>query len=463
MEKIPKIEKLNNHNYFTWKYKIELLLINEDLWDVITDEAPTAAAHLRNWRKRDNKARSTIGLTVEDSQLVHIRDKTTAQETWNALKEIHEKCTLTNRISIYKRIALTRMQENQNIEDHLNTMIGLFQKLSALGDIASEEWKIGMVFASLPASYSTLVTALEARPEDDLRWSLVYSKLLDEYQRQKEQEDASFKQNQEKVLKISTQRETYCYFCKKNSHKMADCFKLKRYQQFTDFEKFQKESEKNNIKNNEVNSAKMLTEKEEEEEDCDFILSIQADTESEEMCKKGPTKCAQLIKLFSKLNKIKIENEVDFEAKINQFSVLFNKFEKVDRELSDSHKIAFVLNALPKYYQKFILKFEKESFTWERFLSDLLITIRKIQEEKWNNSQARNQQIKTIGNIETKNIKCGEFSNGFSKEWVSKPKEREAIRIQELSKQSISPMMKSPQPSTSQKMKMKKRRKSKGQ
>lgn len=231
MEKIPKIQKLNNQNYFKWKYKIELLLINEDLWEVITDEPPITPTRLREWRKKDNKARSTIGLTVEDNQLVHIRGKETALETWNALKSIHEKDTLTNRISIYKKIALLRMKESDSIEEHLNQMIGLFQVLDDLGDTATEEWKIGMVFASLPSSYSTLVTALEARPESDLKWSLVYSKLLDEFQRQKETEETIWKKNEEKVMKISIQKD-FCHFCKKNSHKMNDCFKLKRYKQF---------------------------------------------------------------------------------------------------------------------------------------------------------------------------------------------------------------------------------------
>lgn len=158
MKKIPKVEKLNNTNYFTWKFKLELLLINDDLWSAFTEEQPSTAARLREWQRKDDKARTTIGLLVEDSQLVHIRGKRTALETWNSLKAVHEKHTLTNRISIYKRIALTRMNESDNMEEHLNCLTALFQKLEDLGDIATEEWKIGIVFASLPQSYSTLVT-----------------------------------------------------------------------------------------------------------------------------------------------------------------------------------------------------------------------------------------------------------------------------------------------------------------
>lgn len=33
-----QVTKLNDENYQVWKYKMELLLIKEDLWTVINDE-----------------------------------------------------------------------------------------------------------------------------------------------------------------------------------------------------------------------------------------------------------------------------------------------------------------------------------------------------------------------------------------------------------------------------------------
>lgn len=63
MDTKNSIEKLNNSNYFTWKLKMKLFLIKEDLWDVIKDERPTllndsrASVREQNrWIKRDQKA-----------------------------------------------------------------------------------------------------------------------------------------------------------------------------------------------------------------------------------------------------------------------------------------------------------------------------------------------------------------------------------------------------------------------
>lgn len=74
MDTKNSIEKLNNSNYFTWKLKMKLFLIKEDLWDVIKDERPTllndsrASVREQNrWIKRDQKALAFIGLALDDS------------------------------------------------------------------------------------------------------------------------------------------------------------------------------------------------------------------------------------------------------------------------------------------------------------------------------------------------------------------------------------------------------------
>lgn len=43
------------------------------------------------WNKNDNKARAMIGLLVDDNQLIHVRQATTAKQAWDSLKAYHEK------------------------------------------------------------------------------------------------------------------------------------------------------------------------------------------------------------------------------------------------------------------------------------------------------------------------------------------------------------------------------------
>ncbi len=221
------IAKLNNENYFTWKFRVELLLIKDDLWNVVEKAAPALSVDRSNqstidaWKKCDDKARATIGLLVEDNQLNHIRNKSTAKEWWNALKNHHEKSTLSNKVILMRKICDAKMEENGDMEAHIDDLTGLFQRLIALGETQlSDSWTVAMILSSLPASYSTLVTALETRPEEDLTLSLVQSKLIGEYQRRKASECIS---SNDSAMRVSERDPRLCFFCKRSGHLKRSC------------------------------------------------------------------------------------------------------------------------------------------------------------------------------------------------------------------------------------------------
>ena len=58
------------------------------------------------------------------------------------------------------------MKEGTSIESHLKHMKDLTDKLAAIGAPIDEEDQVVTLLGSLPQSYSTLVTALEARSGD---------------------------------------------------------------------------------------------------------------------------------------------------------------------------------------------------------------------------------------------------------------------------------------------------------
>lgn len=79
-----QIAKLNSENYFNWKYKIEMLMKEKNVWQVISKNAPVPATD--DWNKADEKALTTIGLHVENDQIQHIRNITTAKHAWQELE-----------------------------------------------------------------------------------------------------------------------------------------------------------------------------------------------------------------------------------------------------------------------------------------------------------------------------------------------------------------------------------------
>lgn len=238
-----KIEKLNNSNYTNWRFKVELMLKKENLWRVITDSEPVlpensdataTAAHatqLASWTRADEQAFSIIGLSIDDDQIAHIRNETTAVGAWNQLRQYHERATLSNKVHLMREICSLKMRENGNVVDHIGKMQNLFVKLSDIcDDQLTESWRVAMLLSSLPASFDTLVTALEAREEDELTFIFVQQKLIGEFERHTNKSGASG--SSEKMLKVVQRNKGNigkCYFCKKANHMKKDCAEYKKW------------------------------------------------------------------------------------------------------------------------------------------------------------------------------------------------------------------------------------------
>lgn len=259
METKVQIVKLNNKNYFNWKYKMQLLLIKEKVWYTISKAKPTVTD---KWTEDDQSAMALIGLNIEDNQLPHVR-KTT--EAWNALKTMHEKDTLVTKVTLMREMYETKMNEGEDIEIHLEKLETFFQKLEDVKENLSEHLKIALILSSLPKSWLGIITALEVRKDTELNLTLVNSKLIDEGMRRRNFSTVK----EESVLKIerskgryehkkkegensnsSNKSNVFCYFCKKRNHIMKDCRKFKEF--------------------TEKNYANMI----EENENDEFVLSI---------------------------------------------------------------------------------------------------------------------------------------------------------------------------------------------
>jgi len=235
--KLITVTKLNNTNYQSWKFKIRMLLIRESTWNTIQEERPERPTD--DWIKKDEKAQSTISLSVEDNQIVHICKCESAKDMWDELQKVHERANLSNKLYLMRKLYQTKLKPDQDMQNYIRSTLEMVERLRGIGEEIPDFHIAALLLSGLPDSYETLVTALDARPDDELTLEYVKGKLVDEYRRRS---DSSTSDNLESALKThdktkfkgkaagssSKPRETReCHYCKKPGHLKRDCRILK--------------------------------------------------------------------------------------------------------------------------------------------------------------------------------------------------------------------------------------------
>jgi len=74
MDSMP-IDKFNGFNFHTWKIKIQMHLMNKGVWSIVkgTEKAPSDPRLLAEWEKKEEKAKTIIGLALLETKL-HLID-----------------------------------------------------------------------------------------------------------------------------------------------------------------------------------------------------------------------------------------------------------------------------------------------------------------------------------------------------------------------------------------------------
>src|SRR5258705_4086835 len=235
---------LNGSNYAIWKVKMKCVLYRDELWDTVENLKPEVQTEA--WRKANNKAMARLMLGIEDDQIVHVGHLPTANEVWSTLQKMYERSSLGSRVYLRRKLYTSRYVSGP-MSAHINSVKEVVSQLRNAGKQIEDDEIVAALLASLPNSYSGLVTALEGRDETDLTAYYVTGKMLDEYQRRAENSavhgdsevalQATKPKSEHKAHPFSSttkrkHKETReCFFCKRQGHLKADCHAWKKAQQ----------------------------------------------------------------------------------------------------------------------------------------------------------------------------------------------------------------------------------------
>lgn len=217
---IFQIEKLNNTNYLSWKFKMKMLMEKDDCFDSIElkDDEELKGEIL----KKDKKALQWIALLVDNSQLIHVKKATGGRDAWRKLKEYHQRTSLSNQIRIKKRLYKYELERGESMRVHLDKIFRDFDELAEMDAALDDKSAVHILLSSLNEEYDALITALEAWDEGKLTLHAVKMKLIEEFDRR-----SSMSIDQENILENRGLRvkEIECHFCGEKGHVRRCCNK----------------------------------------------------------------------------------------------------------------------------------------------------------------------------------------------------------------------------------------------
>ena len=176
-----------------------------------TETAPEEAGERRTkFLARRGRALATIVLPVEPSLLYLIGDPKDPVAVWKKLQDQFQKITWANKLALRRRLHSLQSNDGESVQAHIKAITELFNELAIVGDAIEEEDQVVYLLASLPYSFNTLVTALEAN-EDVPKMEVVTERLLHAERKQKEKSSPEFNREMAMATKRQFKKGPQCH------------------------------------------------------------------------------------------------------------------------------------------------------------------------------------------------------------------------------------------------------------
>ena len=117
---------------------------------------------VKDWKQSKAVAKQQIASSILDSLFMKVRAKGSAYDIWTELRKHFEKRSQMVSIDLQQRLQELRCAKKGNIVEHFAVLQTIQEDLASMGESLTENNYYAIIMGSLPTSYDSYISALNA-------------------------------------------------------------------------------------------------------------------------------------------------------------------------------------------------------------------------------------------------------------------------------------------------------------
>lgn len=162
-------------NYSNWKFRLEVLLDEKDLLRYVEtplqeilaqfqitegDSSEVRAQKEKSKEAAQKSAKRCRGFIIQkiaESHLEYIKDKTSAYDTWETLKQTFERKSVANQIRLKRKLLCMKFNPSQeSLKNHILKFDRIVRDLKSSGSTMEENDVICHLLLTMPSEYDAV-------------------------------------------------------------------------------------------------------------------------------------------------------------------------------------------------------------------------------------------------------------------------------------------------------------------
>src|SRR5215510_3977976 len=235
--------KLGESNYSSWVGNMRVHLMTKEVWSLVkgeeTQPSPSEPKELKIWRLNRDIAAGEIYLSLEPSQLVHIKNlEEDPVQMWKKLESVHLQKRPVTRFNAYDALFSIRKEDNESLSSLMSRVDEAMQHVQDLrpskftiDDLDGELASMSLI-RSLSDDYRSFISSLMLLPQFD--YATVKEAFILEEQNRRPRASSSSSALSSMATPAARgikANNKVCDFCKLKGHLVEACFRYRAAQQ----------------------------------------------------------------------------------------------------------------------------------------------------------------------------------------------------------------------------------------